>query len=205
MKKSKRNLRMTGLRLPVLVGAILLFSSGHAVAQNQQKTQQSNRLDKLLFNVRKSSSTLGLSPVHREQSPVETPPAGTTYTFTGRGGWNNASNWDNNLVPPVMLKHGDHVVINGSGPCLLNNTKPFLIGKGSIIEIKEGGELYVAIGNNFILKGNLTNNGKLSVLSGTLVTGFASENPTASRGQFKTTAMSKIGVRKNSPGKTRND
>src|SRR4051812_45122496 len=33
------------------------------------------------------------------------------YTFTGKGSWFTPSNWENNLVPPSILKPGDHIII----------------------------------------------------------------------------------------------
>jgi hypothetical protein len=119
------------------------------------------------------------------------------YAFTGKGSWFTASNWKDNLVPPAVLKSGDHVIIDGNGPCLLSNARPFLVGKGSSVEIRDGKLLYVSIGNNFVVRGGtLLNNGKLTVLSGVLVQSL--ENATG-KGELKTTAMSKIAERKGLP------
>lgn len=133
------------------------------------------------------------------------PVSGITYTFTGKGDWNAASNWQNNLVPPSMLKPGDHVIIDGSGPCLLNDSKPFLVSRESSVQINTGKELYVTIGNNFILKGDLNNNGKLTLVSGTLLTGFAKQSDLKNTGQLKTTALSKIDDKKMLPKEIKKD
>lgn len=130
---------------------------------------------------------------------------GTTYTFIGKGDWNSASNWENGLIPPATLKPGDHVIIDGSGACLLNDSKPFLVSKESSVEIKPGKELYITIGNNFILKGNLANDGKLTVVSGTLITGFAHPSELKNTGQLKTTGLSKIDDKKILPKELKKD
>jgi len=131
--------------------------------------------------------------------------SGITYRFTGKGDWSSAANWENNLIPPSILKPGDHVIIDGRGACLLNDSKPFLITKESSVEIKQGKELYVAIGNNFILKGDLTNNGKLTVISGELLTAFAPQSQIKNTGQLKTTALSKIDDKKMLPKEIKKD
>lgn len=128
---------------------------------------------------------------------LTTPPV-SEFVFTGKGSWFTASNWKNNVIPPSVLKRGDHVIIDGTGPCLLNNAKTFLITGGSFLEIRKGKELYVTIGNNFVMRGGtLTNDGKLTVLSGVLSLRL-SENETKTSGQLRTTALSKLSERKNS-------
>lgn len=130
---------------------------------------------------------------------------GTTYRFTGKGDWNLPGNWENSIIPPPALKPGDHVIIDGIGACLLNDTKPFLIPKEGSVEISKGKELYVTIGNNMILRGELVNNGKLTVISGTMLTGFAQQKDVKNAGQFKTTALSKIDDKKILPVEVKKD
>ncbi|MBK7677891.1 MAG: hypothetical protein IPP02_08560 [Chitinophagaceae bacterium] len=57
----------------------------------------------------------------RSTVPVN-PPASATYTFTGNGNWDVASNWTNNIIPPAILSGNAMIVINpaGSGECVLN-------------------------------------------------------------------------------------
>jgi len=152
---------------------------------------------------RKSGSQKLVTPARSrltDRKPIAT--SENYYVFTGRGSWFTASNWKDNLVPPAVLKSGDHVTINGNGPCLLSNAKPFLVGDGSFVEIKEGKQLYVSIGNNFVVTGGtLLNNGKLTVLSGVLL--VPSSEHVAEKGELRTTAMSKIAQRKDLPKQIR--
>ena len=118
-----------------------------------------------------------------------------TYVFTGKGSWFTATNWENNSVPPLLLKTGDHVIINGSGACLINNFEPILVPQGSSIEIKKGKAAYVTIGNNLVIKGDFINNGKLTVISGTMPP-VASQGTSTNKGTIKTTRLSRIGQNK---------
>ena len=45
-----------------------------------------------------------------------------TYTFTGNGNWDVASNWSNNLIPPATLSGNANIIIDPSvnGECVLN-------------------------------------------------------------------------------------
>jgi hypothetical protein len=118
------------------------------------------------------------------------------YTFTGKGSWFTPSNWENNLVPPSLLKPGDHIIINAKGTCLLNNKTLFVLTNESSLEIKEGSILYISIGNNFIIRGGVfTNHGTVTILSGVLAT----KNAVAIAGDIKTTRMSGIGAKKLTP------
>jgi hypothetical protein len=118
------------------------------------------------------------------------------YTFTGKGSWFTPSNWENNLVPPTILKPGDHIIINAKGTCLFNNKTLFVLTDESSLEIKEGSILYVSIGNNFIIRGGVfTNHGTVTILSGVLAT----KNAVAIAGDIRTTRMSGIGAKKLTP------
>jgi hypothetical protein len=115
------------------------------------------------------------------------------YTFTGKGSWFTPSNWENNLVPPSILKPGDQIIINAKSTCLLNNKTLFVLTDESSLEIKEGSILYVSIGNNFIIRGGVfTNHGTITILSGVLAT----KNADAIAGDIRTTRMSGIGAKK---------
>jgi hypothetical protein len=120
------------------------------------------------------------------------------FVFTGQGNWFTASNWKDNQIPPAILKPGDHIIIDGSGPCVFNNAKLFSLTSGSILEVKKGKKLFVGMGNNFILTGgSFSNQGDLIVLSGVLSTRFT-ETSTATTGRIKTTRLSRIDERKTS-------
>ena len=62
----------------------------------------------------------------------------TSYTFTGTGNWNVASNWINNTIPPAILISGSEIIINplSPGECVLNVQQT--IGPGSSIKIISG-------------------------------------------------------------------
>jgi hypothetical protein len=120
------------------------------------------------------------------------------FVFTGQGSWLTAANWKDNRIPPSTLKQGDHIIIDGSGPCVFNNAKLFSLTSGSILELKKGKKLFVSMGNNFILTGGtFSNQGDLIVLSGVLSTRFT-ETSTATTGRIKTTRLSRIDERKTS-------
>lgn len=74
-------------------------------------------------------------------------PIATTYTFTGNGNWNVASNWSNNTIPPATLPAGDEIVVNHTvgGQCLLNVSQT----------ISPGGKLTVMTGKNLVVAGSL--------------------------------------------------
>lgn len=77
-----------------------------------------------------------------------TPLAGTTYTFTGNGNWNVASNWSSNTIPPSPLPSGAAIVINhaAGGVCTLNVSQT----------ISAGATLTVMTGKNLVVPGTLT-------------------------------------------------
>ncbi len=64
-----------------------------------------------------------------------------TYTFTGNGNWNIASNWAGNLIPPAILPAGSSIIIDPllTGECILNTTQQ--IQAGGYFEIKSGKKL----------------------------------------------------------------
>lgn len=115
------------------------------------------------------------------------------YTFTGKGSWSDPSNWENHLMPPLQLKAGEHVIINGSGACVFSNTRLFILGEGSSLVVNQGKELFISIGGHVLLKGGtLSNKGKLTVLSGTLYEGHSKKSGIENSGELKNTRMSKI-------------
>ena len=69
-----------------------------------------------------------------------------TYTFTGNGNWNNATNWNNDTVPSSIVPGRDTITIATlpGDSCVLNG--PLVMLPGSI--------LTVASGTSFILTGN---------------------------------------------------
>ncbi len=75
-------------------------------------------------------------------------PLATTYTFTGNGNWNVASNWSNNTIPPSSLPSGSSIVINHSagGQCVLNVSQT----------VSAGGNITVLTGKNLVVNGALT-------------------------------------------------
>ena len=72
---------------------------------------------------------------------------GATYTFTGTGNWNLATNWSNNTVPPATLPAGSSIVIEHAvgGQCLLNVLQT----------VSAGATLTVLTGKNLIIAGQL--------------------------------------------------
>ncbi|HMO62254.1 MAG TPA: hypothetical protein PKC39_02390 [Ferruginibacter sp.] len=44
------------------------------------------------------------------------------YIFTGKGNWDEANNWQDNVIPPAVLPQGFEIIINpsGSNECVLN-------------------------------------------------------------------------------------
>ena len=75
-------------------------------------------------------------------------PLATTYTFTGNGNWNVASNWSGSVIPPNPLPAGAAIVINhaAGGNCTLNVAQT----------ISAGATLTVMTGKNLIVPGTLT-------------------------------------------------
>ena len=128
-----------------------------------------------------------------EKKDILNPVAEINYTFTGKGNWADPANWQNHLMPPLHLKEGDHVFINGRGACIFSNTQLFILVEGSSLAINEGKELYISIGDHVLLKGGtISNRGKLTVLSGTLYEGLSKKSVIKNSGELKNTRMSKI-------------
>ena len=128
-----------------------------------------------------------------EKRDILKPVPEINYTFTGKGSWYDNSNWENRLMPPLNLKEGEHVIINGSGACVFSNTQLFILAEGSSMVVNEGKELFISIGGHVLLKGGTINNkGKLTVLSGTLTEGFSKKSVIENSGELKNTRMSKI-------------
>lgn len=72
----------------------------------------------------------------------------TTYTFTGVGNWDIASNWSNNAIPPGVLPAGDQIVIYpfANGECVLNVSQT----------IPASSSLHVVSNKKFRIAGSLT-------------------------------------------------
>ena len=66
-----------------------------------------------------------------------------TYRFTGNGNWSNASNWENQIVPPVILPQNSIIIIDNilGGQCLLDITQR-ISALGNII-INSGKKLVI--------------------------------------------------------------
>ncbi len=75
-------------------------------------------------------------------------PLAITYTFTGTGNWDVASNWSSNTIPPSTLPANSSIVINHTigGQCILNITQ----------HISAGATLTVMTGKNLVVPGALT-------------------------------------------------
>lgn len=71
----------------------------------------------------------------------------STYTFTGNGNWDVASNWLNNKIPPATLPGSDQIIIDPAtnGECVLTVQQ----------NIAKGGKLTVATGKNLRIPGLL--------------------------------------------------
>jgi hypothetical protein len=67
----------------------------------------------------------------------------TTYTFSGNGYWNVASNWSNNTIPPVILSGNAQIIIDPAinGECILNI--PQIINAGSSMSVITGKKLRI--------------------------------------------------------------
>jgi hypothetical protein len=86
----------------------------------------------------KTSNSQNSSPVLSPDVPQDLP---VTYTFTGNGDWDNASNWENNLMPPPTTNNGSDIIINhiSGGECLLNI--PYVVTPGTNLTILAGKSL----------------------------------------------------------------
>lgn len=73
--------------------------------------------------------------------------ASNTYTFTGTGDWDIASNWSNNIIPPTNLPSCSQIFINppSGEECILNRAQI----------ISSGAKLTVMTNKNFRVTGNL--------------------------------------------------
>ncbi len=62
----------------------------------------------------------------------------TTYTFTGNGNWDVASNWQNSLVPPDSVTAGSQIIIDPviGGECVLN--KYYKLSPGATLTVVSG-------------------------------------------------------------------
>ncbi|MEP7107762.1 MAG: DNRLRE domain-containing protein [Ferruginibacter sp.] len=71
-----------------------------------------------------------------------------SFTFTGSGNWNDASNWSNNNIPPATLPADAEIIIDplSDGECVLNVPQT----------ISTGGKLTVQANKKFRITGNLT-------------------------------------------------
>ena len=71
---------------------------------------------------------------------------GTTYTFTGNGAWNVATNWSNNAIPPATLPSGSTILIDpvASGECVLSTVQR--VSAGATFTIKAGKKFRIAGG-----------------------------------------------------------
>jgi hypothetical protein len=58
------------------------------------------------------------------------------YRFTGNGNWNNAVNWENDLIPPTPLPAGSEIIIDPSGTCILNVVQ--VLAAGSKLTVLTG-------------------------------------------------------------------
>ena len=70
-----------------------------------------------------------------------------SYTFTGNGNWNVASNWANNLLPPANLQKQAFIKISpiAGGECVLNVPQT----------VADGSQLIVPANVKFRIQGNL--------------------------------------------------
>jgi hypothetical protein len=72
-----------------------------------------------------------------------------SYTFTGNGSWNTASNWMNSTVPPQILDKEGVITIKpvSGGECILST--PQTISAGSSLIVPQNAKLRVT-GNLYI-------------------------------------------------------
>ncbi len=68
---------------------------------------------------------------------------GTVYTFTGNGNWDLPANWDNNIMPPIILSGNGLIIIDAAanGEAVLNITQH--VNDISRITVKPGKKLRV--------------------------------------------------------------
>ncbi len=66
-----------------------------------------------------------------------------TYTFTGDGNWDVASNWSGNLIPPPTTFTGSQIIINNvsGGQCILN--VPYIVNAGTTLTVLPNKNLQV--------------------------------------------------------------
>lgn len=66
-----------------------------------------------------------------------------TYTFTGDGNWDTASNWAANTIPPAVLPAGSTIIIDpvANGECILNIAQQ--VQTGAYFEVRSGKKLTV--------------------------------------------------------------
>jgi trimeric autotransporter adhesin len=74
-------------------------------------------------------------------------PSVRRYTFTGNGSWDDAANWLNNSIPPLILDDNTEIVIDPAvnGECLLNRPQ----------QIRTTNKLFVKSGKKFRIAGDL--------------------------------------------------
>lgn len=200
----------------VLVGTFFLLAIQSATYAQQAETKtppsqqgsnqqvqpgQSSRLQAILAKI--AAKRNGTVPTQQKLSlltaankpipkPISAPPKNipqTYYKFTGNGSWFKASNWENQHLPPQVLKAGDHIIIDTKGFCLFNNKNAFFLVNESSLELKPGSTLYVSLGNNFILRGGaFSNNGTIKIISGH----FRLNDSNAIAGNIQTTRLSRL-------------
>ncbi len=110
-------------------GFLLVTVSSDSVKVDYVKTYLSNEQNATRHN-------LDIADTYTIKDPFA--PDNKTFTFTGNGNWNVASNWLNNLIPPALLPAGDTIIIDpvAGGNCFLNVTQ--IIDNGASIIINPG-------------------------------------------------------------------
>jgi hypothetical protein len=176
MKKSAKNVLGLCLTAAIITSSVICTSGQTATTKNEivQCKNGVCTFNSVFFGNAKNNSVNKAELAKSTNNIAVTKKTAATkeicneYTFIGKGGWQIASNWTNNIIPPSTIGNGDRIVIDGVGPCLYNSMEFFNATEGSSIEIKTGKMLYVNRGDSFKFKGGtLINNGTLSVLSGT--------------------------------------
>jgi PKD repeat protein len=78
---------------------------------------------------------------------VRVNPVNQTYTFTGNGNWDDASNWSNNRIPPSPLPATNNIIINpaAGGECILNVQQT----------VNSGAGFTISTGRQLLIQGNL--------------------------------------------------
>lgn len=70
-----------------------------------------------------------INDFYRTGSGSSVPPVSGTYTFTGNGSWDVASNWLNNQIPPANLSGGEIIIDPvAGGECLVSGAKTLAPG-----------------------------------------------------------------------------